>query len=260
VSANTNLIVFDNDNDDDDDDNDGIFHTPRENAPPDSPSTLSTDSEQITLTPASTPAKSSSLSWEHMFGQQLQAFAARSELHASSPRQDTPSLSPELSYESDRTDFLPRESPCPKTLVRSDVTKTLKRTKSFTKSHHQRKKKPVVRKLDYGFLSTPKKQHKKLSYKPITENGISLQNLRDIEGGSPRHFWTNSEHELLCILNRFYQGSAEDFAQILNKMMSLNLSVRRIKSQFHSYIRLHGAEAFTCYGAVFSCSPDDPHG
>lgn len=75
---------------------------------------------------------------------------------------------------------------------------------------------------------------------------------------APIHKWQEDEREFLCVLNRWYARAPSDFASIFNHTFGLALSVSKIRDQFENYLRLHGAQAFLVYKAVFEIPFDDP--
>jgi hypothetical protein len=92
-----------------------------------------------------------------------------------------------------------------------------------------------------------------------TEHMLSLEHLKNLERSAP-HFWSEGEREVLCVINRFYERSPNKFTAIFNHIFGLELSTRKVKDQFESYIRLYGGMAFKCYARVFATPINDPHG
>ncbi|KAF2788135.1 hypothetical protein K505DRAFT_315451 [Melanomma pulvis-pyrius CBS 109.77] len=80
---------------------------------------------------------------------------------------------------------------------------------------------------------------------------LSLEKLKDIER-PPRHLWTCSERELLCVLFRWYERKPIAFGRIWNSIFGLNLPTRKIQNQFENHLRLYGEKAYPVFGAVFS--------
>jgi hypothetical protein len=80
---------------------------------------------------------------------------------------------------------------------------------------------------------------------------FSLRDLHTIEN-TPRHIWSESERELLCVLYRYYKSDNVDTIPIVfNHITELDLRHRIIHAQFH-HIRLYGPRAYISYRRVFA--------
>jgi hypothetical protein len=80
---------------------------------------------------------------------------------------------------------------------------------------------------------------------------LSLRDLHSIEN-TPRHIWSESERELLCVLYRYYKSDNIDTIPIVfNSITHLDLRLRIIHAQFH-HIRLYGPRAYISYRRVFA--------
>jgi hypothetical protein len=80
---------------------------------------------------------------------------------------------------------------------------------------------------------------------------FSLRGLHSIEN-TPRHIWSESERELLCVLYRYYKSDNVDMIPIIfNSITHLDLRLRIIYAQFH-HIRLYGPRAYISYRRVFA--------
>jgi hypothetical protein len=78
-----------------------------------------------------------------------------------------------------------------------------------------------------------------------------LRDLHSIEN-TPRHIWSESERELLCVLYRYYKSDNVDTIPIIfNSVTDLDLQLRIIHAQFH-HIRLYGSRAYISYRRVFA--------
>jgi hypothetical protein len=106
---------------------------------------------------------------------------------------------------------------------------------------------PVNRRLDF---SAPKS-----AQEGNRANEVSLKDLHSIEK-SPRHNWSDSERELLCVLYRYYKAETVDTIPIVfNHVTNLNLRHRIIQAQF-DHVRLYGPRAYISYRRVFSAPFD----
>jgi hypothetical protein len=101
----------------------------------------------------------------------------------------------------------------------------------------------VNRILDFGALNLVQRER--------GADKFSLRDLHSIEN-APRHIWSESERELLCILYRYYKSDNVDTIPIVfNAITHLDLRLRIIYAQFH-HIRLYGPRAYISYRRVFA--------
>jgi hypothetical protein len=102
---------------------------------------------------------------------------------------------------------------------------------------------PVNRRLNFGASNAIRRQHTEVQY-----------SLNDIDSAErkPRHDWSESERELLCVLYRYYKSDNVDTIPIVfNHITELDLRHRIIHAQFH-HIRLYGPRAYISYRRVFA--------
>jgi hypothetical protein len=101
----------------------------------------------------------------------------------------------------------------------------------------------VNRILDFGALN--------LVPSELGADKLSLRDLHSIEN-TPRHIWSESERELLCILYRYYKSdNVHTIPTVFNSITDLNLRLRIIHAQFH-HIHLYGPRAYISCRRVFA--------
>lgn len=121
----------------------------------------------------------------------------------------------------------------------------------------EQKNKNVVRTLDFRQASIKgKRKQKKPSTPQKSDSQIALDRLHKLVY-KERHRWTEQERQMLCILFRFYEDSADDLTKVFNKIFNLSLGKDKIKPM-EDYIRRNGGSAFPFYGKLLSCTLDDP--
>lgn len=158
-------------------------------------------------------------------------------------------------YESECTDFLPDEATLCPSRRKIQASRLMGRTSPPEETRSRKKRKsPLQRTVLFPTLN-----NKRRKTRSLTENEAALNNLRNTEY-SPRHNWTPSERELLCILHRFYEASPNDLKQVFNAMTSNDLPLRKVRDQFYSHIVYYGDKVYPFYGDVFRCPIDDPSG
>jgi hypothetical protein len=186
---------------------------------------------------------------------QLEEFANDPE-HSPEYQQSTASSSPVLidlntgsddGYESEPDEI--QASPClgrTRTRIDEDMNKphSYEDTGDSLGSQEDHTTAPSVNRiLDFGAPNMVQRER--------TTEKFSLKDLHSIEN-TPRHIWSESERELLCVLYRYYKSDNVDTIPIVfNYMSDLDLRHRIIHAQFH-HIRLYGPRAYISYRRVFA--------
>ena len=162
---------------------------------------------------------------------QLEEAAASSEqsFHQHSPVWSSPI--------SERSSTLGAEESPPSPCLRENRTQSFEDLSVSSESRVFGMTLPVNRRLEFGA--------------PKNANESSPKSPHSSEK-APRHIWSESERELLCVLNRYYEPENADTIPILfNYITGLNLRHHIFRGQF-DHVKRYGPRAFISYRRVFS--------